>query len=114
MTEREVFPVITWNGLKEVLVAKEKITVEVECKALPVASGGQVKGNWRIWILLYDSSGAEQKLVLVTQRDIKPREFKTLSGLYSIWADLGASLFIVPNKVGQTVTWELDAPVMQN
>jgi hypothetical protein len=44
----------------------------------------------------------------VTNRDLKPRVFKTAAGLMSFCLELGAKVFSCPLREGERGTWEFE------
>ncbi len=95
---RNFTPVILQAELKEALA--EGGIVEAHCTDDAKKIGSAWTGNWTIALVVGD-----QKALLVNQRALEPREFKTIAGLISFAVELGLIAVTVPLKQGTSVYW---------
>lgn len=95
---RNFTPVILQAELKEAL--SEGGTAVILCTEDAKKIGSAWTGNWTISLVVGD-----QKALLVNQRALEPREFKTIAGLTSFAVDLGLATVTVPLKQGASVNW---------
>ncbi len=95
---RNLYPVILQAGLKEAL--SEGGIVEAHCLENASKVGSTWIGDWRIYL-----RSGDQAALLVNQRTLQPREFKTIVGLISLGVELGLTTVPVPLKKGEKATW---------
>ena len=95
---RNFTPVILQAELKEALT--EGGTAQVHCTEDAKKIGSAWTGTWTISLV-----DGDQKALLVNQRALEPREFKTIAGLISFALELGLVAVMVPLKQGTSVNW---------
>lgn len=99
-------PVILTSHMKDAI--EEGAWIEVECVEAPERGGNTHRGGWTIFVCSDDGQGAVHRSVYVTNRDLKPRVFKTAAGLMSFSMELGVKNFVCPLQEGARGTWEFD------
>ena len=87
---------------------EEGAWIEVECVQAPERGGNTHRGGWTIFVCADDGSGGIHRSVYVTNRDLKPRVFKTAAGLMSFCMELGVKVFVCPLQEGARGTWEFE------
>ncbi len=95
---RNLYPVIFQAGLME--ARNEGGIVEAHAVEDAKKVGNTWTGDWRIYLRIGD-----QAALLVTQRTLQPREFKTIAGLISFGVELGLTTVPVPLKKGEKAIW---------
>ena len=95
---RNLYPVIFHAGLME--ARTEGGIVEAHCLEDAKKVGNTWTGDWRIYLRIGD-----QAALLVVQRTLEPRAFKTIAGLISYGVELGLTTVPVPLKKGEKATW---------
>lgn len=95
---RNLFPVIFHAGLME--ARTEGGIVEAHSLEDAVRVGNNWTGDWRIYLRVGD-----QAALLVVQRTLQPREFRTITGLISYGVELGLTTVPVPLKKGEKAIW---------
>ncbi|MBL3705332.1 hypothetical protein GI582_21755 [Sulfitobacter sp. BDSS02] len=100
------YPVILTSHMQEAI--QGGAWIEVECVEAPEKGGNTHRGGWTVFVCSNDGQGGVHRSVYVTNRDLKPRVFKTAAGLMSFCLELDAKVFSCPLREGERGTWEFE------
>ena len=98
---RELTPVILQSELKEALAAGS--TLEIDCIEAANRQGNIWCGVWKVFV-----RHGSQRAVIVATRNLEPRVFKTITGLFSFAHEFGFKVVSVPLRKGERVEWHSD------